>query len=56
MEDKLYFIGLINTLQNVNNNFVNIDEEDLETLMQVAKKNDMSEIEIQDAILDLNYA
>ena len=55
-DQRLYMIGLINTQQNRTNNFVNIDEDDLTKLMKSAHTYDMSETEIIEMILDLNYA
>ena len=54
--DKLYMIGLVSAQQNRTNTFVNLNDDDVLTLVKQANKYDMSEIEIVDMILDLNYA
>ena len=49
-------MDLINTQQNINNNFVNITSEELYKLAKKANTYDMSESEIIEMILDLKYA
>jgi DNA polymerase III delta prime subunit len=51
-----YVMDLINTQQNINNNFVNITSEELYKLAKKANTYDMSESEIIEMILDLKYA
>ena len=54
--NMLYIANLITKQQNRTNTFVNITSEDLIALAKRAHKYDMSELEIIEAILDLNFA
>lgn len=54
--NMLYIANLVNKQQNINNRFVNLDSDDLAKLAKKAHTYDMSEIEIIEMILDLNYA